>query len=448
MASPDFRINGSAVGVPVYVAASAAISATLDSTDGVRQVLWYVESTDETTMPANYTLVQSGSVGQTVTTTALTAGTAAQLRCRINNGVNLSTGLNDPDGTEATGKFGVLSAGGYAVGCVNETIESDGVFGWAKLLNPIIRAMPSAPITSVSVTSPILNSGTATAPIIALDYTEAATASKVPIRSASGELKAVAFQASTSTFEHNRLAFDSAVTGTIINSAGPITTDSATSQIRKIGGVTSETLTATSLNIPTGSTFAVNGVGHATAATNSSLAFRGTAGELSVARLYSTGTVHTTAWLSYARNGILLGCKTGGGVDHSVITEDGAAGFVYGDATSTAKHTFICDTLEMLVLDSSGGSTIGNASGGGITMRFDGGESFLIISGGVTALDVSANSASVFNSLSLSTNRIGFFGTGHTTKPTITGSRAGNAALASLLTGLAGLGLITDSTTA
>lgn len=39
----------------------------------------------------------------------------------------------------------------------------------------------------------------------------------------------------------------------------------------------------------------------------------------------------------------------------------------------------------------------------------------------------------------------GFFNTAPTTKPTVTGSRGGNAALASLLTGLAGLGLIVDS---
>lgn len=44
--------------------------------------------------------------------------------------------------------------------------------------------------------------------------------------------------------------------------------------------------------------------------------------------------------------------------------------------------------------------------------------------------------------------KLGFFGASTTTKPAITGSRGGNAALASLLTALAGLGLITDSTTA
>jgi len=43
---------------------------------------------------------------------------------------------------------------------------------------------------------------------------------------------------------------------------------------------------------------------------------------------------------------------------------------------------------------------------------------------------------------------IGFYGSAEVAKPTITGSRGGNAGLASLLTQLATLGLITDSTTA
>jgi hypothetical protein len=42
---------------------------------------------------------------------------------------------------------------------------------------------------------------------------------------------------------------------------------------------------------------------------------------------------------------------------------------------------------------------------------------------------------------------VGFFGAGGVTRPTITGSRGANAALASLLTSLSQLGLITDSTT-
>lgn len=43
---------------------------------------------------------------------------------------------------------------------------------------------------------------------------------------------------------------------------------------------------------------------------------------------------------------------------------------------------------------------------------------------------------------------VGFYNTAPAAKPTISGSRGGNAALASLLTGLAGLGLITDSSSA
>ena len=42
---------------------------------------------------------------------------------------------------------------------------------------------------------------------------------------------------------------------------------------------------------------------------------------------------------------------------------------------------------------------------------------------------------------------IGFFSTAPTTKPTVVGSKGGNAALASLLTALAGFGLLTDSST-
>jgi hypothetical protein len=44
-------------------------------------------------------------------------------------------------------------------------------------------------------------------------------------------------------------------------------------------------------------------------------------------------------------------------------------------------------------------------------------------------------------------NKLGFFDTTPISKPTVSGSRGGNAALASLCTALANLGLITDSTT-
>lgn len=52
------------------------------------------------------------------------------------------------------------------------------------------------------------------------------------------------------------------------------------------------------------------------------------------------------------------------------------------------------------------------------------------------------------NRLDLSSTGIGFNGTAASAKPTITGSRGGNAALASLLTQLAAMGLLTDGTSA
>jgi hypothetical protein len=46
------------------------------------------------------------------------------------------------------------------------------------------------------------------------------------------------------------------------------------------------------------------------------------------------------------------------------------------------------------------------------------------------------------------TSVVGFYGAGGATRQTVTGSRGGNAALASLLTALASNGLIVDSSTA
>ena len=57
-----------------------------------------------------------------------------------------------------------------------------------------------------------------------------------------------------------------------------------------------------------------------------------------------------------------------------------------------------------------------------------------------------AGSITVAGALSV-TGNVGFFGTTATTKPTVTGSKGSNAALASLLTALANVGLVTDSTT-
>jgi|GEM_PF-2319674 len=62
---------------------------------------------------------------------------------------------------------------------------------------------------------------------------------------------------------------------------------------------------------------------------------------------------------------------------------------------------------------------------------------------GITRFALNASGGIAFAATTL----IGFFGATPATKPTVTGSRGGNAALASLLTALASLGLLTDSST-
>lgn len=56
--------------------------------------------------------------------------------------------------------------------------------------------------------------------------------------------------------------------------------------------------------------------------------------------------------------------------------------------------------------------------------------------------------ANLYVGYSSTTPTLGFFGTSPIAKPTVTGSRGGNAALASLITALANLGLVVDSTSA
>lgn len=148
MPSPIFRINGGSPGIKASVSASTSVSATLDSTDGVRSVTWSVIGTDDTTTAGSYTLVQSGSVGQTVTFTSGAAGTALILRAEINGGINLQAEQAD-ETTRATAKIYVPAANGREVFCVNEQLESSATYGWAVPLNAIVRG--SSGVTSINV---------------------------------------------------------------------------------------------------------------------------------------------------------------------------------------------------------------------------------------------------------------------------------------------------------
>ena len=108
----------------------------------------------------------------------------------------------------------------------------------------------------------------------------------------------------------------------------------------------------------------------------------------------------------------------------------GGIGFVVFTAAGVNMGAldFILTASNYLFIDTAGGQLLEDTSGSlGIELRATGVGNFI-------KLNTSGN--------------IGFFGSGGTTHPTVTGSRGGNAALASLLTALAGLGLIIDGTSA
>ena len=66
---------------------------------------------------------------------------------------------------------------------------------------------------------------------------------------------------------------------------------------------------------------------------------------------------------------------------------------------------------------------------------------------GLTAggLVTASNGITIGGALDHDGSTVGFYGTAPVAKPTVTGSRGANAALASLLTALASLGLLTDA---
>lgn len=183
-----------------------------------------------------------------------------------------------------------------------------------------------------------------------------------------------------------------------------------------------------------------------------------------------------------------------GGVEKYFVDTDGSvhsnAGLFIGDVTAANGWKMLpvttgnAATLQVIGVDASangwigagaaaavlgfGGTALGNdgfrvqgVSGGVNQLRAIGAATTgdpLIQSGGETNVGMSIRikgtgigklaDASGINKVQWSAGGLGFFGTAPIVKPAVTGSRGGNAALASLLTQLAALGLITDSTTA
>lgn len=119
----------------------------------------------------------------------------------------------------------------------------------------------------------------------------------------------------------------------------------------------------------------------------------------------------------------------GAGATASLQVDAGCAGVNLHAISNTTAMSLAAGTTNIL-----------NDGGNGLTLN--GGYVYLEGTG------FECNSPALFDQSARFFGNVGFYGAAVAAQPTVTGSRGGNAALASLLTGLATLGLVVDSTSA
>ena len=145
-----------------------------------------------------------------------------------------------------------------------------------------------------------------------------------------------------------------------------------------------------------------------------------------------------------------LGNRVGSSIAGGVIFGDGAE---VGTPGTDAYRPFTTELCRFRTFGGEFGIDAGylflRSTLGGVTVRSAGAIDMQI---GVTSkTNITSSTTTIENTnvkLGSTGGNVGFYGATAAAKPAITGSRGGNAALASLLTALATLGLITDSTTA
>jgi hypothetical protein len=134
--------------------------------------------------------------------------------------------------------------------------------------------------------------------------------------------------------------------------------------------------------------------------------------------------------------GALAGGGTPGGADTDIQFNDG--GDFGGNSGLTFNKTSggqFGVSVNFVSIDAN--TSFSMASGGGIELTLENGNTSIVLQ--------DANPLPVVEVTS--DTKLGFYGQTPTAKQNVTGSKGGNVALANLLTALAALGLITDSTT-
>lgn len=329
--SPLFKLNGGSPGVKASVAAGATVTATLNDTSGVTFVEWDIATTDETTVPGDYTLSTNGGAvpgNETMTFTAGAAGTSGIIRATINHGVNATTGNaaseTEPDVTISTAKWYVPTAvSALEVFADAEGTESDLTHGQTGELNQAIRALGGGGPGAFTYIE--LGSGTkATVGLIrtARNFIGWAYRNSLGSNSAiitEDNADGLAFGDQSQTV---KIALD-------VKALGSIVLREAGSNVVAISG--------TAVNLTSGVSLQINGVGHTAAATASSLAFRGASGESAFAYLYASGSVPTTGFIRGQSGFVAVAALTAAGSFNNIgLADDGADGWKVGNDTRAA----------------------------------------------------------------------------------------------------------------
>ena len=316
--SVAIKLNGGAAGAPLAIAAGGAITATLDSIAGVNSVTWTIASADDLSVPGDYTLVQSGIVGQTCAFNALaTLGTAALLKAVVNGDPTLY----------ALAKFYVLSANGLETGADNEQYEGDATHGTARLMNEAIRAAGTT--AGVTATAPLASSGGFT-PDISLTP---GTAGQIIVTNAGATAGAWVSVSGDATLASTGALTTTKINGTSVNAGGAL----AVGQVLRATGVAAAEWGAVNL----ADTDAVTGVlpvGNVDATatpTASKIPLWDASKYLAAAKFNGEGTTSTAGVFNTVKNVTQLAALNNAGTaDLALVTTNSSDKTTFGDATN------------------------------------------------------------------------------------------------------------------
>ena len=377
------------------------------------------------------------NITKTATFTAPQPGSAIILKSVVNGGVD-SNGTNQASYTTTLGVY-VLATTGYRTGAAGEKLEGSAAFGWITKINPVVRntavlgtGNAGAGLVlsgqALNVGQNADNSITVNANDIQLKpayqtlldgATNSATGStlaqrdtngKITLAETSGGDNRTTYGGNISIYERNSGFSISQTTRTTNNATNDIT-------ISTQAPYASATLTN---RLPGDFVINIPLAAGALATTNSGnvhFAFDGNP-MVSIYQIPSTGN----GVIEFPNDGSIQNCLQVQSQSTLGVSSAGALNLEGTpiNLTSTGDITAQADNLITFTGD------------GGITLVASSGTALILQSGGVDRFKADNTG-------------IGFFAATPVTKPTVTGSRGGNAALASVLTALANLGLITNS---